>query len=247
MPQYSFGSGILYGRKIPSSGVATPVRFGALQGVSIDPSYTIKELYGQKQLPVAIGRGTGKITGKAQFAQFNAQALNDLFFGESSDPATGQIVTVNGESQTVAANAATVTNNATFLRDLGVINGNDGTLYTRVASAPVGQQYTANESTGVYGFNSTQNNAVVKVSYQYNDAANGKTITITNQDLGSAPTFMAVLTSTFKGKKLSLVLNACMSSKLTLATKLEDFVIPDFDFSAFADDADQIGKLSLAE
>jgi len=245
--QYSFGSGVLYGRKIPLTGVATPVRFGALQGVSIDISYTTKELFGQKQFPLAIGRGTGKITGKAQFGQFNAQALNDLFFGETADPATGQTVTKNAEAQTITANVVTVTNNATFARDLGVIKAADGTPYVRVSNGPVGQQYSANESTGVYTFNSSQNNTNVKVSYQYTDAANGKTITITNQDLGSSPVFLAVLNETFNGKAISLKLNACQSSKLTMATKLEDFTIPDFDFMAFADEADVIGTLSLAE
>lgn len=245
--QYSFGSGVLYGRKIPASGVATPVRFGALQGVTIDISFTTKELFGQKQFPLAIGRGTGKITGKAQFGQFNAQAFNDLFFGEASDPATGQTLTKNAEAQTITANIVTVTNNATYQRDLGVVLASDGSVFTRVSAGPVGQQYTCNESTGVYTFNNTQNGLAVKVSYQYLDAANGKTITITNQDLGSAPTFMAVLTETFNGKAVNLKLNSCLSSKLTMATKLEDFTIPDFDFAAFADATDTIGTLSTAE
>jgi hypothetical protein len=46
--------------------------------------FSTKQLYSSKQFPVAIGRGTGKIKGKANFAQFNAQTFNDLFFGLSN-------------------------------------------------------------------------------------------------------------------------------------------------------------------
>ena len=243
--QYAFGSGTLYGRRTDAI-PATPVKFGALQGVTVDFAFSIKELYGRKQFPVALGRGTGKITGKAQFGKFNAQAFNDLFFGETS-VATGSQVTVDAEAATVTANIVTVTGNATFLRDLGVVLASDQSIYARVTASPTGLQYSVNESTGVYTFNSSQNNVAVRVSYQKTDAANGKLVTLTNQDLGAAPLFLVVLAETFKSKKLTLTLNQCMSSKMSMATKLEDFVIPDFDFSALADGADEIGKLSLDE
>lgn len=244
--QYSFGSGVLYGRSLVSN-VPTPVRFGALQGVSIDFSFTTKELYGQYQFPIALGRGTGKITGKADFAQFNAQAFNDLFFG-LTNPATGEVRTAVAEAQSVSvANIINPTFNTTFVRDLGVVLASDGSVYTRVSATPVGAQYTCNETSGVYTFNNTQANAAVLLSYNYTDAANGKLISITNQLLGNSPQFMAVFTETFNSKRLTVVLNACMSSKLSLVTKLEDFTIPAFDFQAFADAANAIGSISTAE
>jgi hypothetical protein len=247
--QYSFGSGVLYGRSLTSN-TPTPVRFGALQDVSVDFQFNQKELYGSKQFPIAIGRGTGKIAGKANFAQFNAQTFNDLFFG-LSNPSTGSVRTAVEEAQTVTANQVTATNGANFVADMGVVLASDHSVYTRVAASPVGQQYTCNETTGVYTFNNSQNAAAVLISYTYNDGANGKKINITNQLLGASPQFMVVLTESFtKGsstKKLTMVLNACMSSKLTLATKLEDFTIPAFEFQAFADDSDNIGSFSLDE
>lgn len=243
--QYSFGSGVLYGRSLVSN-VPTPVRFGALQGVSIDFSFTTKELYGQYQFPIALGRGTGKITGKADFAQFNAQAFNDLFFG-LTNPSTGEVRTAVAEAGTVTANIVTATFNSTFVRDLGVVLASDGSVYTRVSATPVGQQYACNETSGVYTFNASQANAAVLLSYNYTDAANGKLISITNQLLGNSPQFMAVFTETFNSKRLTVVLNACMSSKLSLVTKLEDFTIPAFDFQAFADAANAIGSISTAE
>ena len=243
--EYQFGAGTLYGKSLTNT-PATPIRFGALQDVSIDFQFTTKELFGSYQFPLAIGRGTGKISGKANFAQFNAQAFNDLFFG-LSNPSTGELQTAVAEAKTVTANTVTVTHNTTFVRDLGIVYATTGLPLSRVTSGPLTGNYSCNESTGVYTFNSGDNNAAVNVSYNWTDAANGKQISISNQLLGNAPQFLGVFTNTFQGKQMTLVLNACMSSKLTLATKLEDFTIPAFDFQAFADSANNVGVLSLDE
>lgn len=244
-PQYAFGSGIMFGRK---TGVATPtpVRFGALQDVSVDISFTTKQLFGQYQYPLAIGRGTAKITGKAKFAQLNAQAFNDLFFNEAAVTA-GEVVTTVAESALPAGNFAVVVHNATFAQDLGVANATTGEVFQRVAGVPVGNNnYSCNETTGNYGFNSTMNVAVL-ISYNYTDAGNGSNIVLVNQLLGSAPQFIVVLTEAFQSNALTLQLNACMSSKLTLTTKLEDFWVQEFDFEAYADASNTIGKLSLQD
>jgi hypothetical protein len=44
---------------------------------------------------------------------------------------------------------------------------------------------------------------------------------------------------------LYIKLNRAISSKLTFATKLEDFTIPEFDFDAFADGSNNIGKIAI--
>lgn len=247
--QYSFGTGVLFGRRTDVSN-PTPVQFGGLQGVTLDMSFTTKELFSQYQFPIAIGRGTGKITGKADFAQLNAQAFNDIFFGETSGPTAGEYVTSVQEAQTVGAVAGNTiypTYNTTYIQDLGVIVNSTGAVLTRVAATPGATEYSCNETTGTYTFNSTNNAVAMRVSYMHTDTGNGKTVSITNKLLGSAPVFLAVLTSTFQTKKLTLQLNKCMSSKISLATKLEDFTIPSFDFASWSDDSNMIGKLWLDE
>ena len=89
--------------------------------------------------------------------------------------------------------------------------------------------------------------AAILVSYTYTQTTSGNSATITNQLLGAAPTFQANFYETFQGKQVNLQLNQCIAEKLTLATKLEDFTIPAFDFMAFADAAGNLGKISLAE
>jgi len=155
---FQFGSGTL----AATPTVGSPATFGGLQDVSVDFSFTNKQLNGSSQFPLVIARGTGKISGKAKFANIDAALFNDLFF--------------------------------------------QGT------KAVVG---------------------------------NTTTITINNQVLGTTPFFSVTLTQTFRGKSMTLVLNMCTSNKLTLATKLEDFNIPEFDFEAMADDSGVVGTLTI--
>lgn len=157
---YHFGSGQL--SATPT--VGSPATFGGLQDVSIDFSFTNKTLHGSKQFPLVVARGTGKISGKAKFANINAALFNDLFF-QGTKAVTGSTTT----------------------------------------------------------------------------------ITINSQDLGTTPFFSVVLTQSFRGKTMTLTLNQCTSNKLTLATKLEDFNIPEFDFEAMADDSGVVGTLVIQD
>jgi hypothetical protein len=75
----------------------------------------------------------------------------------------------------------------------------------------------------------------------------GQKFTVANQLLGTTPTFQAVFYTTFQGQAISLKLNNCTSNKLTFHTKLEDFVMPEFDFSCFADAAGNVMTWSFAE
>src|SRR5437868_12014202 len=97
MPQYAFGSGSLFA--VPNATNPTPVLLGTLQECSIDISFSIKELYGQNQFPVAIGRGPGKIDCKAKSAEFSAIALNSIFTGLTSS--TGGLTVAVSESATI--------------------------------------------------------------------------------------------------------------------------------------------------
>ena len=59
MPQSVFGVGFLFAT--PAGANATPMRFGALQDVSVDFSFDTKALYGSSQFALEQARGKGKI------------------------------------------------------------------------------------------------------------------------------------------------------------------------------------------
>lgn len=246
MPQYAFGSGTLWGVNTTTN--STPMKFGVLQEGSVEFSATTKQLMGQYQFPVAVARGPGKITGKAKFARISGALYGDLFFGIS--PSTGLVNVANDESGTIPATPGpytlTATNTATYVTDLGVYFTATGVPLTKVASAPSTGQYSVT-SAGVYTFAAADQGLGVKISYTYTAASGGKVLTITNQLLGTTPTFTAVLSVLYNSVATNIQLNACTSSKLTFPTKLEDFLIPEFEFEAMADSSGTIGKISATE
>jgi hypothetical protein len=247
--QYQFGSGNLFGLVL-AGGVLVPRKFAALQDVSIDFAFTMKELYGQNQFPLAIARGQGKITGKAKAANINAGHYNDIFFGQANT--TGQKLAVIGEAGNIGLTPfqVTVANSATFFEDMGVVFTVTGVPLTRVAAAPTTGQYTV--AAGVYTFAAADTNLAVLIDYTFTPASGGLTTTINNLLSGTTPTFVGVFPISYTmqngvKKTLYVRLNSCYSSKLTLATKIDDFLIPEFDFSAGADVSGIVGTVTSTE
>lgn len=248
MAQYGFGSGALWGA--PSVTTPTPSQFGGLQEVSIDFSATVKELFGTFQFPLTVARGTVKVSGKAKMGQLQGRLMNDLFFNGSS--AAGQVNTINDEAGTIGTTPyqVTVANSATWTTDLGVVYSATGVRLTRVASGPTTGQYTV--AAGVYTFAAADTTKGVLIDYVYTIPTTGQSITVTNQLLGTAPVFKPVMSMNYTNpsgaaQQMCLSMNSATSSKLSLATKLEDFMMPELDFSCFCDASNTLCTLSLAE
>lgn len=242
---FSFGSGVLLGQRTDLAN-STPVNFGLVQEVHLDLQFTAKELYGQYQFPVAIARGQAKATGKAKMAQVSGLAFNNLFFGSSM--ASGQLATSFGEAQSIPAVSVftvSVANAAAWQDDYGVVFAATGLPLAKAASAPAAGQYSA--AAGVYTFNSTDAGKAVLISYTYTIPSSGQQFTLANPLLGATPTFQAQLYTTFQGKPVNVKLFNCVSAKLSFATKLEDFVIPELDFDIFANAAGNVLQWSFAE
>lgn len=243
--QYFFGSGQMWA--IPTLDIAgnnvatpTPIPFGALQEVSIDISQGKKELYGLYQFPLAVARGTGKIDLKAKFASINAQLFN-LSFNDSI--AANQMKAAYQEVGNISGNNCTVSAAANFAYDLGVVLASNGTPLTRVAANATALQYVVGAN-GLYTFNQA-NNVQVKISYMYNTNT-GNVFTVQNRLLGVQPFFKVALRGEYDGKQFILEYLKCMSTKLGFGTKLEDFMIPEFDFSAMDDGTGNLFKVSAA-
>jgi hypothetical protein len=259
--QLSFGPGLLWGARSDAVIGSTPDngarQFGILQDVQIDFDFTDKELWGQFQFPVAIARGQGKINGKAKMAQILGLTYADLFFG--LNPATGQFGVAFNEAASVPAGTpynVTVANAATYNDDLGVVYATTGKRFQRVTTPAAAGQYSVNFATGVYTFAAADASAAVLISYSYAISTSGSKLTITNQLLGTTPVFKATFYQQISpfgiggsavNAPLALRLNACTSTKFSLPTKLDDWTITEFDFSAFADASGTIGYLSTVE
>lgn len=253
MPTYAFGAGALWATQLSdASGAAianpSPVLFGVLQEVSVDISADVKELYGQNQFPEAVGRGKAKVSGKAKNARINGLLLNAVFFGQTMSSGivatfydtTGSVIPATPFQITIAPPSS-----GTFGRDLGVRDAN-GNPMTRVASAPATGQYSL--SGAIYTFAAADVALTVFISYSYTATSTvAKNSIVSNVQMGNAPTFRCDLGVGFSGKQTALSLYSCVATKLALATKLDDFTVPEFDFSAFADASGRVLQWGVSE
>ncbi len=249
MIQFAFGSGGIFGvRNDISNG--TPIKLGVMQEISLDISYSTKSLFGQKMFALAIARGQGKITGKAKFAKLNGLAFASLFFGTAL--AAGQNLVADSEAAIIPASpyAVTVANAANFATDLGVFYTQTLVPLSPVTSGPAAGQYSVT-SGGVYTFSAADLADPIKkyvsISYLYSSASAGFSVVVTNPVMGITPTFMAVLQAPYGGKQLVVKLPLCTSNKLSFATKIEDWLIPEMDFEAMDDGSGNVMYLNTCE
>jgi hypothetical protein len=248
--QNLFGAGLMwatpttdaYGNAISNP---TPIQFGVSQEINIDISFDTKKLYGQQQFPVAIGRGKGSASGKIKFAQINGLTLNSVVFGQTM---TAGIVAdyYDTTGSTVATTLTpTVPNSGTWSADLGV-RTSTGIQMTRVASAPATGQYAV--TAGAYTFAAADVGTTAFINFQYTATSTvAKKSTIQSLPMGYAPTFRTDVYIPFQGKSAIFTFNNCVSNKLSMASKLDDFMVPEIDFDIFADGSNNLGTYALAE
>jgi hypothetical protein len=241
MAEYVFGAGQLYGTPLASASNPNPSprRFGVTQDASLDISSDTKELYGSKQFPVDVRSGKFKITCSAKFAQIDVRQFNELFLGGTTT--AGSIQFAIDELQTVpAATAYTVTASfagaagISFDQDKGVAYVSSGLSLQQVpstATVMVGQYQVS--ATGVYTFSAPDAGQQILISYSYASApAAGFTVRMPNRQMGSTVYFQIDLTAPANGEQLNCRLYKCMSSKLTLGTKIDDYMIPEMSIMA---------------
>lgn len=253
---FLFGSGLLWGTPLTNaSGTVvanpTPLIFGTLQDTEIDIKYELKQLHGQNQFAVAVGRGKASVTGKAKLADIRAGFLETIVFGSTgSNGLTSAVYDTVGSAVPTTPFTITVAppSSGTFAGDLGVIDSTTGRAMARVASAPAAGQYMVNTSTGLYTFAAADVAKVMYISYRYTATSTvARNITINNLPMGYAPTFRADFYGPYDGKSAILTLNKCISEGFKLGAKNDDFTVPEVGFTAFADQAGIVGTLSVSE
>lgn len=139
---------------------------------------------------------------------------------------TGLTITIT----VTTAGAITVTNSATFVKDLGVLYAN-GMPMTGITGSPTVGQYSV--SAGAYTFAAADVNAGVLISYVYTSAT-GRTLTVTSRPMGYGPIFELWLAMPYQGTN-GLHLRACRASKMSAPQKRDNYVISDFEGEGFAD------------
>jgi hypothetical protein len=230
---------------------STPINAGYCQSLSLNFKGTTKKLYGQNQYPLVTARSVVDPTGKIVSAVDSGIAVNSMFFG-STFTAGGYIWNI-GEADTVPATSTytiTVTNGGTFDQDLGVVYTNTLLPLQKVSSLTAIGQYTVNPATGVYTFFSGDASAAVSITYTSTVTTPGQNMIVTNQPIGFTPTFQLDYYTKLNqpsAKTLIYRVYACIADSLAFDYKLEDFALPSFDFTFFANAAGQVVRKIYSE
>jgi hypothetical protein len=105
-------------------------------------------------------------------------------------------------------------------------------------------------SSGVYTFAAADEGKTVFINYRYsltNTTPFPAHQTINAQLMGYTPVFSVDFSMQYRGQQLNFHLYQATSSKLSMTTKLEDFLIPEFSFAAFADSQNRVMDWSTSQ
>lgn len=151
---------------------------------------------------------------------------------------------------TVSAGTApalvTVNNPSTYLLDQGVRYSNTGISLIKVVGTPAVGQYAANTAGG-YTFSTADSLQTMLISYLNTVASSGVTQNIANQLMGYQPIVSITFRTTFLGQEAIVYLYAGVIGKLAMASKQDDFTIPEIDFECFADSQNRVLAIYAAE
>ena len=255
MTQYAFGIGAVIGKRTDVAG-QPPLFFGTITDISVDFERKIEFLVGQYNLPVAAGGAELKISGKAKNARFQANMMNNMFFGTNVLTTTaGQMLEMaNSEARTIPATTPftiTTNNSSGWTEDLGAFYSSNGVQLVPTATAlnAVGQYST---NAGVYTFFSSDAGLGVNLYYGYTTAVSGASeISLTNTLMGPVPTFELFIKESFNyfgvTKDIVIKFNACVSPKLAWPFANSKFAMQEFDFQAICDSGNNLGTISVTE
>lgn len=246
MAQHVFGSGNLFFTRTDIAN-PTPRRVGVLQEVSVEFKFETKKLRGENRFPVDIAQAASDISGKYKLGQINGRLLADIL---GATAATGLKEPVSNEPGTVPTTPfqITVAGAAAFYEDLGVILAATGQQFERVASAPATGQYSV--SAGVYTFAAADTGKAVLISYNTTKAspvAPETSFTLVNNAMGAAPAFALNLFTLHRSKPLWLKLFAITFSGISMPLKMDDYMLPEGSFEAFADGSGNVAAWASKE
>jgi hypothetical protein len=247
-----FGSGVVV--ITPNAGNLalnpTPTQLKVMQDASVDFKAELKKLYGQMQGALATARGKIDISGKLKVASFNANDINQVYWGQTVT--AGGSRPVANESHAIASTVTpSVGTGLLVVEDLGVVNGVTGVSMTKVATSPIAGQYEFTPATtggsptaAVYGFAAADVTSAFAVLISYTSTStSGSTLLLTNQFMGTAPVGQLVLFNQFEGKVMLIQLNAVTLGDMSIPTKQDDFWTSDLSFSANVDFAGNWGLI----
>lgn len=218
---------------VPSGANPSPTQFAVFKSWTFELSQESSDLQSSgldllDTLPVK-----RRLKGKLSMSDFNTALLATVTSGTTIS--AGQKLGAMEQSAIGATPyQITVTNSATFDKDLGVIDFTAGKELTEVAATPATGQYSF--SAGVYTFAAADTTHNVGISYRYTVASSGKTIKVSAANAGVASlTYALHMVGSAGGKSYGIYVPAVRMPNLSLTMSPSEYSDVSVDWSAFLD------------
>ena len=201
-------------------------------------TYTVSGLYLTQVLGLPTSAGQYTVVGPVAGAtcSFATNVMTCTVAPTSGQFAVGQVITATGVTP------------GTYISSLGTGTGGVGTY--NLSSSPGTIAAEAVSAGATYMFYSADAGKAVQITYNYSAASTGHSLTVSNQLMGSAPTFQCNLIDTYNGasglQQVNLVLYACVAQKLSMPLKADDFLMNQLEFSAMANAAGNVFTMSTS-
>ena len=197
----------------------------------------VRDVYGNQWTKVTSGpvgmqyAVAGPVTGAT--ASFATNVMTVTVAGSGSF-AVGQVITSTG----VAA--------GTYISSLGTGTGGTGTYNLSTSPGTIAAQ--AVTASSVYTLPSTAASQTMFVDYQFTSTSTiNKSATFVNVPMGTKPIFRVDLFQGFQANALSMTLYQAVANKFSLATKIDDFLSQELDFTAFQNAAGQVMSIGTSQ
>ncbi len=242
---YAFDSGSIYMIDKRAGADATPQLVGGMNEINMTVKFENNVERGTFQHDFKAMRKAQSIKGVAKFAQIKGAVLAQMLYGQPLVSGSENVaVGINYTIPATGPYTVTPTGLGTFSLDLGCILDATAQVMTLVTGTPTTGQYKI--SGGTYTFAAADAGKVVSISYRYT-VTTGVKMTLSNVRSELVPEFLVVLNVDGNGKNTTWTLNSCYSDQLAFVTKLEDFTVPEFSFTAKADGSNVIGTFSYSQ
>lgn len=250
--QLQFGVGTVLGKRTDVTGTQVAF-FGVTQEWQIDFAQEIVTILGPNKVAVDSAPGELKITGKIKFARFMATTFGNLMFGVAPTSAAGFDIIGPENHSSIPATTFTVTSGATFTEDLGLYYHNTGVALVPVTAAPTAGQYIAGAAgVGTYTINAADESVAGGIDAFYMvSTTNLFEVDINQQLMGTGPVveldFAVPYAVQGVTKKFNLQVFSARISKMPLQFKNKAYMVPEVDFTVFANAAGQIIRTATTE
>ena len=213
----------------------------AIQSVTIEFSGNIESLFGQGKYALDKALSSVDTTGSITVGKSNLQLYNRMFFGES-EQTTGAIYKKfsdqdSSEGEVTLADISDMEDAGAYLPD--------GTPLVRVESTPDEGEYSVDEATGMYTFNTSTPPDTVDIIV-LDTVTDVESVSIQNEKAGNAPRFKFVYYGEYRGRKCTMVLNSCIGTGISpVNSENQSHETWEIGFEFERDSNDEIGSITF--